>query len=221
MKFVVLAFVAGAWMLVASARAGQTESRTSILLLIDVSYSTRAAPLDENTQPVRNAIAQLFSHRGGDRRAAIGLVANRVLLGQFAADEGRLWNDWRRLSDKVTPAERFGPSPLWDAAAEGIDALAKEPGAKALILWTDGRPTGNRLSAVELAQRASRAGVVLYAMIQPEQPLADANGNKPLTFRPCAIFDPLVSATGGSCAGWQPGEPPAAVVRRIVEQVAR
>jgi hypothetical protein len=66
----------------------------------------------------------------------------------------------------VQPAEQTGPTPIWDAVDQAISTLRDAQGDKAIIVVTDGMPTGNKLSVVDVVSRALREHVVVHSILE-------------------------------------------------------
>jgi len=148
------------------------------LLLIDVSMSlmrgSRISPgadiLVHDPSTLARAIGQGFI----DRLPA----TDRLLVARFGGPETWRVEDWS--SHRATPRQgvhvvpvpggsgySIGPSPIWDAVAEGARVLEDEPEPRAVVLVSDGKATANYLSRDEAAAEAARRGVPLFAMFEP------------------------------------------------------
>src|SRR2546428_4858841 len=65
----------------------------------------------------------------------------------------------------INGGSRQGSTAIWDAViATSADMLAKEPGRKTIILFTDGEDTSSRMKLDEAINEALRAEVVIYSL---------------------------------------------------------
>ncbi|MGH9752820.1 MAG: VWA domain-containing protein, partial [Blastocatellia bacterium] len=65
----------------------------------------------------------------------------------------------------INPNSRQGSTAIWDAViATSADMLAKEPGRKTIIVFTDGVDTSSRMKLDEAINEALRAEVVIYSI---------------------------------------------------------
>jgi VWFA-related protein len=65
----------------------------------------------------------------------------------------------------INGGSRQGTTAIWDAViATSADMLAKEPGRKTIILFTDGVDTSSRMKLDEAINEALRAEVVIYSI---------------------------------------------------------
>jgi Mg-chelatase subunit ChlD len=86
-------------------------------------------------------------------------------------------------------ADRLGPTPIWDALDEAMALLADAPGKRAIVMYTDGRSTGNTHSLAEVMERATRASISINAVIPPPKIVDQLN--------PADLLERLAQATGG------------------------
>jgi hypothetical protein len=144
---------------VASAEPGLSPA--SLVVLFDVSASLDGSyGMGSGTTALRAMIEGWLaaSPRSPDRWR-FGTFARAVRLGEaFSAETSALRSSLNAILD-VPDAERFGPSPAWDAADAGVTALEGERGRRSVVLVTDGRSTGNSRGLVEVVQHAIAAGV--------------------------------------------------------------
>jgi hypothetical protein len=132
----------------------------TLVVLVDVTTSTIASPRDLDAADLLRDVTSL---RPSDRVRA-GRVSRDPALGAgFTNNRRELLREFQRLFG-VDEAQRRGPSPIWDAAAEAITALETEPGQRGVVLVTDGRASGNRLSLDDVAGRAVSSGVAVSAV---------------------------------------------------------
>jgi len=120
---------------------------------------------------------------------------------------------------RVDVGKRFGPSAIWDGVDTAIASLESAVGPKGVILVTDGRATGNRLSITEVARHAWRAGVPVSAIVTaPAQGFA-MGGTAMLLVHPEYAGQTLAADTGGIYEA-HPAGSGAAVLRAKVERMA-
>jgi hypothetical protein len=192
-------FIAFVTAILAVAAPSTSSGPIAIALLSDVSFSMARGQLVYEARfesAVRTVAGEL---RSGDR-GLVCLVGNRAVFGpQFRGNSRELAADWRNLVKNVTPADRFGPSPLFDALEAAVTKLRDMPGTKAAILWTDGRPTGNVMGSEEVGSRASAAGVALHVIVDDFVWARAFDGTPMGIDKPCAVFDRMTRASGGAC----------------------
>jgi tight adherence protein B len=137
--------------------ASKTSARTfGVVLVMDASNSMRGAA-------IRGAVAaaRVFAAHSAPAQA-LGLITfNRTVTVPIrpTTDQNAIAASLRSL-----PQLREGTH-LWDAAGGAIDALRKAKiTAGSVILLTDGRDTGSRLTPTQLASQARAAGVRIFAV---------------------------------------------------------
>jgi hypothetical protein len=159
-------------------------------------------------------------------------AVDRVGASLRAEDVGRIW----RLGGRITrgPAftadarsrrtaasfaineanvERSGPSPIWDAIVEAIDALEHEDGRRAILLYTDGRATANRHGSAEAATRAIAADVSVN-VVMPASEYSFRTNDQVVTVHPDRMPQAVARDTGGKFA-YFPSRHPAPDGRRL------
>jgi VWFA-related protein len=204
-----------------------TDNRPlGMAMLVDVSTSMSHEKLtttddDRYHQTLESFILTL---RPGDR-ALLGRVSSRSAMSRtFISDAD---TGFREVSDVVAvpDIDRFGPSPLWDALAAAIERLSTVTGSRALLAWTDGRSTGNRLGIAEVRDLALAHKVSLHILLEHLPQATSRSGP-----HPCVSVAPLTAPTGGSClvrvSQGRPGTPisyrnlaPINEVRRVVSSL--
>ena len=105
----------------------------------------------------------------------------------------------RRRVDKFGTGR--GGSPLWDAIHRSVGLLADQPGRRSLLVFTDGRASGNTHGLEDVAEFAVDRGVSLSAVV-PDPPRGirqDAETMAVVT--PAANLDRLAQYTGGVLLG--------------------
>jgi VWFA-related protein len=103
------------------------------------------------------------SLRAGDR-ARVGAIANRLSLAPVFSSAPREILAAGRKAMSVRREDRYGPSPIWDALKTSADALASESGRRAILIVTDGRATGNAVSAADAVDAAVAAEAVVEVL---------------------------------------------------------
>jgi hypothetical protein len=170
---------------------------------------TPASLGDAFSGPVNTGFIQRLTT---DDRARIGSVAKSLTLSpSFTADRGALRGALRAALD-VRREDRYGPTPLWDAVAAGIEALKDASGRRAIVLVTDGMATGNRRSLDDVIRQSTASGVSVSLVCEKWGPirsnlmrmhLADSTGNTWTMMRgafgrpPEINLQRLTAATGG------------------------
>ena len=128
----------------------------SVILLIDYSESM----IEE--MPVVKAAAKQFAQRllrPNDRIALVGFNDRVFWLTPFTND----FNAVARAIDTVKPG---GETHLYDTAIEMLFELQKQPGRRALVVFTDGVDQGSKFKLDHLIHYARYAGVPLYPIIK-------------------------------------------------------
>ena len=127
-----------------------------VILLIDYSESM----IEE--MPVVKAAAKQFAQallRPTDRIAVVGFNQTLFWLSPFTND----FNSAAQAVDRVKPG---GETHLYDSAIEMLYQLQKQPGRRALVIFTDGVDQGSTFKLDHLIHYARYAGVPLYPIIK-------------------------------------------------------
>lgn len=134
----------------------------SIVLLLDASTSFWAA---HGSDSVKQAVEQIFipGLKPGDR-ARIGSITGKPYLSPSFTSDQKTLKDAAAKALSPSKADRFGPSPIWDAVDSAIGALQNEPGRRVVMLITDGRATGDRLGLLDVIGHANAANVTIDAI---------------------------------------------------------
>ncbi len=185
-------------------------SPANVAVLFDVSSSFELTFGRGNL--VKAVDAWLARGRWSTNRWNLGSFARRVMLGpRFTADPTELAQA-AHAALALEDADRFGPSPAWDAVDAGIHALEPERGRRGIILVTDGRSTGNRLGLRAVLLRALAAGVPV-SVVTSRAPQMFALGERMmLLVQPELALQLLADETGGAFA---PDLPAGAVARAL------
>ena len=132
----------------------------TIVVMLDKSGSMRAS------YGIVRAGAEEFIRRltAGDK-ARIGTFSSKIAMQpeEFSNNQDSLI---RILRDGERPE---GPTPLWNAANDAIEALATQQGRRVVLLFTDGADNPgnfrtNNLSVMDVMERAQAQDVMVYAI---------------------------------------------------------
>jgi hypothetical protein len=138
----------------------------------------------------------LYGLKSGDR-IRVGVIGRRLMLDDgFSTNGDEIRRRWRKLFD-LPPVEWLGPSPIWDAVAEGVAALAGESGQRAVVLFSDGAATGNVRGRREVAALAARAGVTVNVVAEESVIRLLATETESDTADPAVGLMALAHETGG------------------------
>jgi Ca-activated chloride channel family protein len=127
-----------------------------VILLIDYSESM----IEE--MPVVKAAAKQFAQamlRPTDRIAVVGFNQTLFWLSPFT-------NDFNAVAQAVDRVKPGGETHLYDSAIEMLYELQKQPGRRALVIFTDGVDQGSTFKLDHLVHYARYAGVPLYPIIK-------------------------------------------------------
>jgi hypothetical protein len=195
-----------------------TAGSMSIALLFDVTFSVTSERVDPGGPYAKAIHAVTNQFQPGDS-AIIGVTTSRVTFGPANRTSATdLIADWRRLL-AFPASERFGPSPLFDALDATVSRVRHLPGKRAVVLWTDGRPTGNVLGAEEVGARAADTGVSLNVIVD-ETPWVQDPKHDRLGIDRCQVFADMTRATGGICVlNPHPASAPVKQLEQILQQL--
>lgn len=131
---------------------------TMVLLIDNSSSMTSRVPVGV----LRTIFYQTFlpGLKPGDRMRVSGVAGRSGLSSTFTGDR-RVLIETINAALSIPDAERFGPSPIWDAVDSAITSLAGEPGRRVILLLTDGRSTGNHSSFSDVVGRAMAEGIMV------------------------------------------------------------
>jgi hypothetical protein len=176
-----------------------TNEPVSVVLLVDVSTSMSMGDVASGVV-LQRSLEQWFplGLKPGDR-ARIGSIAKRLVLSErFTSDRRELAR--AGYAARMVPAsERAGPSPVWDAVDAAVNALEWEGAPRAILLITDGRSTGNRISLREAGQHAMASAVEVHVIAERDVAVAitQQDGNQ-AHVTPGVGLRWLADTTGGS-----------------------
>ena len=113
---------------------------------------------------VRDAAEQFITHLGEADRARIGSFSTTVRIDPVAFTNNRA-ELTRILREDLLDA---GPTPLWNAAASAMTALAPESGRRVILMFTDGYDNpltaGPHVSLEDVRNRARADEIMLYGV---------------------------------------------------------
>jgi VWFA-related protein len=132
------------------------EEPLNVALLIDTSRSTQAV-LDD----IKSAGVKFLKElRSQDRAMIVSLDYDVHVLSQLTSDRKTL----EKAVKSARTGEEFGTL-LRDAVAEVIDRSFKRvDGRKAIIVLTDGKDAGSRISEQALLDEAAESGAMIYTV---------------------------------------------------------
>lgn len=201
---------------VAIAAVRQLPPELSVVLIFD---GTSSQPLKR--YEVINAVTTqwLPGLLTGDRIRLGTIAAPLSLSGWMSRDATGGPTAIRSFFDRAS----LEPSPLWDATAAAVDALAREPGTKLVLLMSDGRANANVIGLEEAASRALAAGVAVTVVGESAESLLAQAGDPAARIRPDESLRWLAQETGGmylpdgvARRSLRPQQDPFAYVRELV-----
>jgi hypothetical protein len=187
----------------------------TVVLLLDVSASVSRLPLFIEPRFVQVFNAFLQGLKPGDR-AGIGVVARRLRLSQLTSDPRELSTIARGFL-QVADTDRLGPSPLWDAVDETIALVAGQTGRRAIVLFSDGKSSGNTHGLDEVTAHARQLGVSINAVVAGES--SPGQGQSTDHLDPADLTESLVQATGGRQLLDRPANPRDRNPARLIAQI--
>jgi len=166
-----------------------TNLPLTIALLVDMS------PSIGRLEWVAKLPGDLAHALGPDDRISITRFADTTVSTPFTQDAAALEAAGRDLRDAMKL--RNGPSPIWDVVNTTITALAKEPGRPAIVLFSDGRVTGNLTRFEFVMQHALAASVTFYGVLEGMPVFQGYIPSRPSLPEPWRNPRRLAVATGG------------------------
>jgi Ca-activated chloride channel family protein len=149
------------------------EFPLSVTIAIDRSFSMSGERLARSKQAARSFIAAL-TPTDEVMVLAIGSEIETITPPVPASDAA--YTRWEAI-------DAWGTTPLYDAAAQALDAIQTRQGRRALVLISDGIDRDSRTTATELIAHARESAVLVY-------PVA-IGGTRP------PVFGELANVTGG------------------------
>jgi VWFA-related protein len=175
--------------------AAGAEQPLSIVVLFDTSASVNDVT---SRGDVRASVEKWFLPRlAPGNRVHVGSFARQIAIGPPLAGNAKELQSVIRKALDPREADTFGPSPVWDAVAAAVDALARTDGRRAVLLLTDGRATGNRLSLEEAEALATSAGVAVSVVGKDWEMVIQQDAKTGVRVRPGAALERIASSTGG------------------------
>ena len=202
--------------------AGRQAAPTSVVWIYDCSqshYSTLApsypAQFGITTNNIERLVELVADNMGRDTEVRVLSFGTGLHLSR----------GWARTRSELAKAmecgdTRNGPSPIWDAVYRAVEVLEERPGARAILMATDGKATANVHGYQETFERAVRAGVrVNIGFARTElwrttRPPTTLNANRPGD--PAERLKKLADGTGGKY-----GEMSVWDLQRLFAEVAR
>jgi VWFA-related protein len=190
------------------------RNRPTVALMFDVSASVFTSP-----GALEEAATCLADGIDARDRVRVGSMARHLMLGPVRSDRQSIRKD---LAGALHPEPKsiVGPSPIWDAVAIVAANLAKEPEPRAILLVTDGRATGNRLSLAEAAGHALEFNVAVHVVFlgPPEHAsIVRQDAANAVIIRPAAPLASLTHYTGGILAHGSPARPAESLTELFVQ----
>jgi hypothetical protein len=184
--------------------------------------------LDQRFAQVFNAFVQGLQPSD---RAAVGVLAGGTRFSPVTSDRREL-STWVRRLLQGSESMRSGASPLWDALTDALPLAADPDGRSAIVLFSDGKSTGNMRGLDELLERARASRVVISAVVEGPGTLllarAAGSGAAPRAsvaeaLDPADAIDRLTRATGGRRLLDRPSDPrqrnPGPMVSLLMQQL--
>ena len=163
------------------------------MLLLDVSASVAYQPLGIDPRYAQVFNAFLFGLKASDR-GAVGVISAKPRFTPVTGNQRDLAAAMR-LIIQVPDGDRLGPSPVWDAIDAAI-TLTQEPNARpAVVVFSDGKSTGNMKGLDEVIARAQQLHVSVNAVVEGAGANFLARTTSPLD--PADLIQRLTDATGG------------------------
>lgn len=194
----------------------------SVVLLLDESASMRMGDLASSIA-IQRTLDQWFplSLKPADR-ARIGTIAKHLLLSdRFTTDRHELV-DAGFAARSTAAADKLGPSPIWDAVDAAVTALEAEDHQRAIVLFTDGRSTGNRAGLADAGAHAMAAAASVHVIAEHDSPvpIVQVDGTE-VSVAPGTGLRWLADRTGGAYFSDRPfpWSDPGPLVARILDSL--
>jgi Ca-activated chloride channel family protein len=134
---------------------GAEDVPLELIVACDVSGSMAPA-MSRLKQAVKEFLAAVPSR---DQVTLIGFNDSIFALTRRASDPA----ERIKAVDRLAP---FGATALYDVILKGIDMLGKQPGRRAMIVFSDGEDQGSHASIVDVERRLQASDVTLYMIGQ-------------------------------------------------------
>jgi VWFA-related protein len=167
----------------------------TVVLLLDVSVSV--TDMFERGA-LRKAIETSFipGLQPADRARIAAFGKHRFMSRAFTADRRELLAATRAALDP-READRYGPSPVWDAVGGAVSVLKGASGRRAILLLTDGHSTGNLRGVNSVGEEAVAAGVLVSVVGEDEEVVIPQEGTIAARVRAGNALRWLADTTGG------------------------
>jgi Ca-activated chloride channel homolog len=151
----------------------------------------------------------LPSLQPGDR-VRLGTISRQLRLSDWFPGDSTAFRAAARQVLSVPDDDRYGPSPIWDGVDDALTILEREPGDRAIVLVTDGMPTGNKVGLSSIRRRAADLGIPIFVLHQVQALQGrgfhweDLTGNpwmllsNPLGDSAAAMLRSLADSSGGA-----------------------
>jgi len=132
----------------------------TLILLIDTSgsmgdYLSGMVKMDAAKDAIREFIRSKFLMNQGDK---IGIVS----FGEFATVIEKPSTNYEHLENRANALVPNGATSMYEGMGLSIDLLSSLPGAKRIVMLTDGVPTTTgRLAIINLAKKAASKQIVI------------------------------------------------------------
>lgn len=155
-----------------------TEEPISVALLIDTSQSTR--PVLGDIKDSAKSFIKLLGPR--DRAMVVSFDYDTHILSPLTGDQEQLKN---AIKNAEIPRGQFGTT-LRDAVFQTVNNIFKGlTGRKAIILLTDGKDVGSRITSRELLYKLEESDTLIYTIFfktdqrarQASRPMNRSDGN--------------------------------------------
>jgi len=156
---------------------GAEDVPLELIVACDVSGSMAPA-MSRLKQAVKEFLAAVPSR---DQVTLIGFNDSIFALTRRASDPAERMKAVERLAP-------FGATALYDVILKGVDMLGKQPGRRAMIVFSDGEDQGSHASIVDVERRLQASDVTLYMIGQGRGVQVEALKS---------IMQRLVEPTGG------------------------
>lgn len=170
----------------------------ALAMLVDASVSMSRFKLGDDERYRQTLESFIRELETGDRAALARVAGRSALSPTFRDNTDALFRDVSSVL-AAPDIDRLGPSPLWDAIVAATDRLSTEPGSRAVLLWTDGRSTGNHHGLTDVVDRAIAGSVSVHLVVEYMPRRGQDKERQDTEPNPCARFGSITRATGGSC----------------------
>lgn len=190
------------------AATGQTHP-LQLSVLIDVSWTTHPMPNKWSTDKFVNGLSAENIGRGlarlfnllspGDMVRISTFNGPPTFLTPFTSDRPTLDRAVKQF-EALTSADRYGPSPIWDALVATAEAPPTSADGRVLphviLLITDGRATSNRLQLNSAIDRLVALNTIVCVIGIPAR-VEFSGGGRVFVVDPAPFLKRVADATGG------------------------